>query len=186
MEEEHRGIALVIMGVIAVVAVIGLVMMFSTAKKSAGALTTNWAVDGSDFACTSPCTLWPSHAGFETQGVKGADEQMMADRSFLRNFVKVGPDIEFQYADGTWFRGECWCPTKGNPQFMPTEEYASLIKDQSSGKSSDSYRQPGIPVDKYTAGSDAEVSYPTPAYGVEPSVEADYYPLPPQFEERNP
>lgn len=186
MDEEHRGVALVIMGVIAVVAVIGLVMMFSGAQKSAGALTTNWAVDGGEFACTSPCTIWPSHGGFQSQGVKGADEQMMADRAFLRNFVKVGPDVEFQYADGTWFRGECWCPREGVPQFMPTEEFASIIPGESSGQSADAYRQPGIPVDKYTETGFAETAYPSPVYGPDPTVGADYYPLPPQFQQRSP
>lgn len=186
MDEQHRGIALVIMGIIAIVAVIGLVLMFSGAKNSAGALTTNWGVGDSEFACTSPCTLWPSHGGFQEQGVKGADEQMMADRSFLRNFVKVGPDIEFQYADGTWFRGECWCPREGIPQFLPTQEYASIIPGESSGKSSDAYRQPGVPVDKYGADSTAQVAYPSPVYQPEPSVDADYYPLPPQFQQRSP
>jgi len=45
MEEEHRGIALVILGIIAIIAVIGLVLMFSGAKKSTGAIFTS-ATDG--------------------------------------------------------------------------------------------------------------------------------------------
>ena len=45
MEDEHRGVALVILGIIAIIAVIGLVLMFSGAKKSAGAVFTS-ATDG--------------------------------------------------------------------------------------------------------------------------------------------
>lgn len=45
MEEEHRGVALVILGIIAVIAVIGLVLMFSGAKKSTGLIFTS-ATDG--------------------------------------------------------------------------------------------------------------------------------------------
>ncbi|MBW2970296.1 hypothetical protein KY319_04200, partial [Candidatus Woesearchaeota archaeon] len=56
MEEEHRGIALVILGVIAVIAVIGLVLMFSGAKKSTGAIPTLLGDAPSGF-CDSPCTF---------------------------------------------------------------------------------------------------------------------------------
>jgi hypothetical protein len=49
MEEEHRGVALVILGIIAVIAVIGLVLMFSGAKKSAGAIFTS-ATNG-EYVC---------------------------------------------------------------------------------------------------------------------------------------
>lgn len=185
MDEEHRGVALVILGIIAVIAVIGLVLMFSNAKNT-GALTTNWGVDGSSFACTSPCTLWPSHAGFDTRGTKGVDETMMADRAYLRNFVKVGPDIEFRYADGSWFKGECWCPREGYPQFMPTEEFAAIIPGTGVGASEPTGRAQGIPVDRYNQEAYAQVSYPSPVYGAQPTVAPSYYPLEPQFEQRRP
>src|SRR3990172_8636433 len=55
MEDEHRGIALVILGIIAIVAVIGLVLMFSGAKKSAGAIFTS-ATDG-QYVCPLPTEI---------------------------------------------------------------------------------------------------------------------------------
>jgi len=45
MEDQHRGIALVILGIIAIIAVIGLVLMFSGARSGTGAIPTS-ATDG--------------------------------------------------------------------------------------------------------------------------------------------
>lgn len=49
MEEEHRGVALVILGVISVVAVIGLVLMFSGARNGTGLIFTS--ATGGDYVC---------------------------------------------------------------------------------------------------------------------------------------
>lgn len=49
MEEEHRGVALVILGVIAVVAVIGLVLMFSGGRNSTGMIFTS--ATGGEYVC---------------------------------------------------------------------------------------------------------------------------------------
>jgi len=49
MEQEHRGVALVILGVISVVAVIGLVLMFSGARTGTGMIFTS-ATDG-EYVC---------------------------------------------------------------------------------------------------------------------------------------
>lgn len=46
MEEEHRGIALVILGIIAIIAVIGLVLMFTGANRGAGAIFTSATGEG--------------------------------------------------------------------------------------------------------------------------------------------
>ena len=47
MKDQQRGLALVILGVVAVIAIVGLVLMFSGAKKSAGAVMTT-ATGGTD------------------------------------------------------------------------------------------------------------------------------------------
>jgi hypothetical protein len=49
MEEEHRGIALVILGIIAIIAVIGLVLLFTGPKKSAGMIFTS--ATGGTYVC---------------------------------------------------------------------------------------------------------------------------------------
>ncbi len=49
MEDEHRGIALVILGIIAIIAVIGLVLLFTGAQKSAGMIFTS--ATGGTYVC---------------------------------------------------------------------------------------------------------------------------------------
>ena len=169
MEDEHRGIALVILGIIAIIAVIGLVLMFSGAKKSAGAIFTNVGVDPSVVsACDSPCTLFPSGNDY--------DAQMMEERlnRMNRKWIYVG-DVTFTYGLGgrTETLG-CWCPTEGIPQFPPTDEYAAIIPGESRGAAARAGRYPGTPVDQYS-----EISYPAPPRGDAESRGAPpgYYPL---------
>jgi len=49
MEDQHRGIALVILGIIAIIAVIGLVLMFSGARSGTGAIPTS--ATGGTYLC---------------------------------------------------------------------------------------------------------------------------------------
>lgn len=162
MEEEHRGIALVILGIIAVIAVIGLVLMFSGAKKSAGAVFTNVAIDTTTgFACDSPCTIFPSGSVY--------DQQMMEARlnSGNRKWVLIG-NVQL---DGTTRTGYisaetqggyndpllgCWCPTEALPQFYATQEFAAIIPGESSGAASGAGRYAGTPVNQYM-----DVNYPS-------------------------
>lgn len=175
MEEQHRGIALVILGIIAVIAVIGLVLMFSGAKQGTGAVFTNVGVTEGVQACDSPCAIFPSGSD--------ADTQMMEDRLRTRGWVYVGDVI----LDGTTRTGYisantpggwndpvlgCWCPTEGNPAFPPTEEFAATIPGASTGDSQYAGRYPGTPVDQYQ-----EVAYPAPPRGAEQGVPPGYYPL---------
>ena len=155
MEEEHRGIALVILGIIAVIAVIGLVLMFSGAKKSTGAVFTNIPIDTTTgIACDSPCTIFPSGNEY--------DQAMMEARlnSGNRKWVYIG-QVKL---DGTTRTGYisastnsrydnpilgCWCPVQGNPAFAPTQEHAAIIPGTGSGAASGAGRYPGTPVDAY-------------------------------------
>ncbi len=155
MEEEHRGIALVILGIIAIIAVIGLVLMFSGAKKSAGAVFTNVVVTKEGLPCDSPCTVFPSGNTYDTR--------MMGLRVDLQNrgwvslgTVKIDGTTRTGYISaqtpGGWNDPvlECWCPPKGIPQFLPTNEYAAIVPGQSSGAAQYAGRYPGTPVDQYT------------------------------------
>lgn len=49
MEDEHRGVALVILGIIAVIAVMGLVLMFTNSNGSTGAIFTS--ATGGNYIC---------------------------------------------------------------------------------------------------------------------------------------
>lgn len=118
MEEEHRGIALVILGVIAVIAVIGLVLMFSGAKKSTGAIPTLLGDAPSGF-CDSPCTF--------AFGASQSEVAMQTQRFMARGFVPVG-QVQFQYSvDGFQLMGQCVCPPQGIPQFVSTPEQAQIV-----------------------------------------------------------
>lgn len=163
MQEEHRGIALVILGIIAIIAVIGLVLMFSGAKNSAGALFTNVGTSPGVVACDSPCTLFPSG--------NDVDAVMMEDRLLNRGWTYVG-DVSFTYVvDGRQENLGCWCPPMGIPQFVPTQEYAAIIPGASSGVSQNAGRYPGTPVDQYS-----DINYPAAPRGVDTAA-PPYYPL---------
>ena len=135
MEVEHRGLALVVLGVTSVIAIVGLVLMFSGAQNSTGALFTNTGITKGLAACDSPCTLFPSG--------NDHDALMMEQRLLNRGWVYVG-DVAFTYAFGApEARKEtlgCWCPQEGNPAFPPTEEFAALISGESTGASANSAR----------------------------------------------
>lgn len=119
MEEEHRGIALVILGVIAVIAVIGLVLMFSGANKSAGAIPTLLGSEAPSGFCDSPCTF--------AFGASQSEVAMQTQRFMARGFVPVG-QVQFQYSiDGFQLMGQCVCPPQGIPQFIPTIEQAQIV-----------------------------------------------------------
>lgn len=176
MEEEHRGIALVILGIIAIIAVIGLVLMFSGAKKSAGAVFTNVVVTKEGLPCDSPCTVFPSGNEYDTR--------MMGVRAGLQNrgwvylgTVKIDGTTRTGYisaqTEGGWNDPslECWCPPQGIPQFLPTQEYAAIIPGTGSGASSNAGRYPGTPVDQYR-----EISYP--AGESQPIGQVPSYPYP--------
>lgn len=166
MEEEHRGIALVILGIIAVIAVIGLVLMFTNSNRSAGALFTNTGVTPGIVACDSPCTLFPSGNDY--------DAMMMEDRvdAANRKWIYVG-DVTFTYIiDGRTEVLGCWCPTQGSPQFPPTEEFASIIPGESSGPAQYAGRYPGTPVDMYS-----DISYPAAPRSDPMGTPPGYYPL---------
>lgn len=153
-DDQHRGIALVILGVIAVVAVIGLVLMFS-GRGNTGAVFTNVPVDTSTgIACDSPCTIFPSGSVY--------DQQMMEARlnSGNRKWVYMGTvkldgltrtgyisaDTPGGYNDPVL---GCWCPTQGNPAFAPTQEFAAIIPGTGTGDARNVGRYPGTPVDQY-------------------------------------
>src|SRR3989344_5086287 len=97
--EEHRGIALVILGIIGIVAVIGLVLMFSGAKKSTGAVPTLLGSDP-EF-CDSPCTF--------AFGANRAEVARQTQRFVESGFVPVG-EVKFTYSvDGYELAGQCLC-----------------------------------------------------------------------------
>jgi len=164
MEDEHRGIALVILGIIAIIAVIGLVLLFSGARKSVGAIPTILGDAPSGF-CDSPCTF--------AFGASQAEVAVQTQRFIARGFVPVGP-VQFQYADGYGLAGQCLCPAQGIPQFVSTPEQAQITYG-----SPLSGRTPGVPSAKtgdldrpswqaptiggYPTDPQAPPSYPYPA-----------------------
>ncbi|MBS3125716.1 hypothetical protein J4211_05735 [Candidatus Woesearchaeota archaeon] len=106
MEEEHRGVALVILGIIGIVAVIGLVLMFSGAKKSTGAVPTLMGNAPSGF-CDSPCTF--------AFAASPAEVAMQTERYMARGFV---PDE---------LAGQCLCPPMAGVPFSSTDEQEQII-----------------------------------------------------------
>lgn len=156
MQQEHRGVALVILGIIAIIAVIGLVLMFSGARKSVGAVPTLMGNAPSGF-CDSPCTF--------AFGASQAEVAMQTERFMARGFVPVG-DVQFTYsADGFGLAGQCLCPPQAIPQFEDTAEYAQIVRGTPL-----SGRTPGVPSPMYVespAGMQYEIgqvpSYPYPA-----------------------
>ena len=177
MEEEHRGIALVILGIIAIIAVIGLVLMFSGAKKSAGAVFTNIPIQTSTgIACDSPCILFPSGNEYDTRMQNARVDLQNRGWSYIGT-VKIAGTTRTGYISANTPGGwndpilECWCPPEGIPQFVPTNEYAAIIPGTGSGSAKEVGRYPGTPVDQYTrlqyaAGIPAAgqvPSYPYPA-----------------------
>ncbi len=150
-QEEHRGIALVILGIIGIVAVIGLVLMFSGAKKSTGAVS-GLSGDVPSGFCDSPCTF--------AFGANQAEVAMQTQRFMERGFVPVG-QVQFGYSvDGYGLAGQCLCPASAGVPFRSTGESEQII----------SYRTPGVPAPlnvESPADTDWRVqappSYPYPA-----------------------
>ena len=152
MEDEHRGVALVILGIIGIVAIIGLVLMFSGANKSAGAVPTLVGNAPSGF-CDSPCTF--------AFGASQAEVATQTQRFMARGFVPVG-DVQFAYsADGYQLSGQCLCPGTNGVPFPSTDEPAQTV----------GYRYPGVPAPQNVespAGTEnwqvqSPPSYPCPA-----------------------
>ena len=124
--DENKGTPLVILGVIAVIAIIGLVLMFSGAKKSAGAIPTVISSDLPSGMCDSPCTL--------AFGGNEAEVAMQTQRFLDRGFVYVGIGGVTYSVDGYQLALPCLCPPDTElPQFMATEEYAAIIGYRSTG-----------------------------------------------------
>ncbi len=161
MEEEHRGIALVILGIIAVIAVIGLVLMFSGAKKSAGAIPTLLGSEAPSGFCDSPCTF--------AFGASQSEVAMQTQRFMARGFVPVG-QVQFKYiADDFSLMGQCLCPPEGIPQFVPTTEQAQIVygtplSGRTPGTPSPMYVEtPGPTIGQYPINVQKVPSYPYPA-----------------------
>ena len=134
MEEEQKGVALVILGVIAVVAVIGLVLMFTGAHKSAGAVPTLLGNAPSGF-CDSPCTF--------AFGASQSEVAMQTQRFMARGFQPVG-DVQWTYsADGFSLAGQCLCPPMNTPFASTLEDEQSVYTTPLSG------RTPGTPSPMY-------------------------------------
>jgi hypothetical protein len=155
MEEQHRGIALVILGIIAIIAVIGLVLLFSGAQKSTGAVPTLLGNAPSGF-CDSPCTF--------AFGASQAEVEMQKQRFMARGFVPVG-DVSFTYnVDGFGLAGQCLCPPQAIPQFVYSGENEQIVRGTPL-----SGRQPGVPSPMYVEVPSGPVSvgevpsYPYPA-----------------------
>ncbi len=162
LEEEHRGVALVILGIIAVIAVIGLVLMFSGARKSAGAVFTNTIIQtSSGLPCDSPCTVFPSGNQYDTRMMGLRVDMQNRGWTFIGT-VKIDGTTRTGYISaetpGGWNDPvlECWCPPQGIPQFLPTDEFAAIIPGTGTGAAEDVGRYPGTPVDQYT-----QVEFPT-------------------------
>jgi len=176
MEEEHRGIALVILGIIAIIAVIGLVLMFTGANKSAGAVFTNvpygpGAVTAGP-ACDSPCTMWPSGNEYDTQ-MQNARVNALNRGWTMIGTVKIDGTTQTGYGSeattGAWKDPvlQCWCPPKGNPAFRPTQEYAAIVPGTGSGNAVNVGRMAGTPVRQYSTvqyASGAQGTGPVPSY----------------------
>ena len=159
MEDEHRGVAFVILGIIAIIAVIGLVLMFSGAQKSAGAVPTLLGKTESGF-CDSPCTF--------AFGASMAEVAMQTQRFMARGFVPVG-EVQFKYsADGFGLAGQCLCPPMTGVPFADTKEAPQIVYGTPL-----SGRMPGTP-------SPMNVQTPGPTAGQMPikQVNAPKYPYP--------
>ncbi|MBI4146158.1 hypothetical protein HY489_02360 [Candidatus Woesearchaeota archaeon] len=160
MEDEHKGVALVILGIIAIIAVIGLVLMFSGAKKSAGAVPTLLGEAPSGF-CDSPCTF--------AFGASQSEVAMQTQRFRARGFVPVG-QVEFTYiADNFPLYGQCLCPGEGIPQFANTPEdeqivYGTPLSGRTPGTPSPMYVETPAPtIGQYPLDEQSPPSYPYPA-----------------------
>ena len=161
MEEEHRGVALVILGIIAIIAVIGLVLMFSGSKNSTGAIPTLLGTDAPSGFCDSPCTF--------AFGASQSEVAMQTQRFIARGFVPVG-QVSFKYSvDGFGLYGQCVCPPEGIPQFVATPEQASIVygtplSGRSEGVPSPMYLEtPGPTIGQYPVVKGQVPSYPYPA-----------------------
>ncbi|MBS3147635.1 hypothetical protein J4219_02000 [Candidatus Woesearchaeota archaeon] len=159
MEEEQRGVALVILGIIAVIAVIGLVLMFSGAKKSAGAVPTLLGSDLPSGFCDSPCTF--------AFGASQSEVAMQTQRFMARGFTPVGQTQWTYAADGFGLYGQCLCPPMNTP-FANTPEYEQIVYGTPL-----SGRTPGTPSPMY-------VETPAPTVGQMPIVDGAVpgYPYP--------
>lgn len=149
MEQEHRGVALVILGIIAVIAVIGLVLMFSGAKRSAGAVFTS--ATGGDHVCPMATAVgepqwFPVLAGpYENE-------------RFLQRWLEAGYECQpapgaeqfDEYAYSTWC---CRNPVVGqqgiNPQVLDRGDVPL-----------DTRRQFGVPVGSQYVGGQMPRDYP--------------------------
>jgi len=120
MEEQHRGVALVILGIIAIIAVIGLVLMFSGARKSVGAVPTLLGTTLPGGFCDSPCT-----AGFGASDAEAWNQVIRFVEE--RGFVPIGP-TQVQYSvDGFELHTICVCPPMDVTPFAPTGEEAQVV-----------------------------------------------------------
>jgi hypothetical protein len=176
MEEEHRGIALVILGIISIIAVIGLVLMFTGANKSSGAVFTNVVTTKEGLPCDSPCTIFPSGNDYDTRMMGLRIDLQNRGWIYLGN-VKIDGTTRTGYISAQTAGGwndptlECWCPTQGNPAFPPTNEYAAIIPGTGSGAAENAGRYPGVPVDQYR-----DISFP--AGGQQAVGQVPSYPYP--------
>lgn len=159
MEQEHRGVALVILGIISVIAVIGLVLMFSGARKSAGAVPTLVGNEAPSGFCDSPCTF--------AFGANQAEVAMQTQRFMARGFVPVG-QVQLKYSvDGFPLVGQCLCPPNKGVPLPPTQEHAALVYGTPL-----SARTPGVPSPMF-------VETPAPAGGEQVSpTSPPSYPYP--------
>jgi hypothetical protein len=114
MKDDHRGVALVVMGITAIVGVIGLVLMFSGGDKSTGLLMGS-ATDGKPI-----CKITGVGERQATPVLAGPKE----NGEFLKQYQGAGftcypGDID-EYGYGTWC---CLPPTVQsdpvNPQVLP-------------------------------------------------------------------
>jgi len=161
MEDEHRGIALVILGIIAIIAVIGLVLMFSGAQKSAGAVPTLLGKGAPSGFCDSPCTF--------AFGASQSEVAMQTQRFMARGFVPVG-QVQFTYsADGFGLAGQCVCPPNVGVPFPPTSEQAQIVygtplSGRTPGTPSPmNVQTPGATVGQMPLNPGSAPSYPFPA-----------------------
>ncbi len=144
MEEEHKGIALVILGIIAIVAVIGLVLMFSGAKKSAGMIFTSATNEG--YICPTATQIgepqwFPVLAG------------PYEDESFLQQWIKAGYECVPAKANDEYGYPTACCR---NPPKVPVNERGPT--------SLETRREFGVPVGSTYVGGSYPKQYP---YGAE-------------------